>query len=79
MPPRDMDVFRYALSRRIYTMLGDARRCREAICRRTKRCAGPDMRCTRDFPAPKVTEEAWSKIKADLLRALKRRAAELGL
>ena len=77
--PRDMDVFRYALSRRIYTLLGDARRCREAICRRTKRCAGPDMRCARDFPAPPVTEEQRSKMLADIMHALKRRAAELEL
>jgi hypothetical protein len=74
-----MDVFRYALARRIHTLLGDARRCREPACRRTRRCAGPDMRCARDFPAPPVTDEKWSRMKADLMRALKRRATELGL
>jgi hypothetical protein len=78
-PPEDMDVFRYALSRRIHTLLGDARRCREPACRRLRRCAGPDMRCVRDFPAPPVTQQQRSKAMADIQRALKRRAAELGL
>ena len=78
-PPQDIDVFRYALTRRIRTLLGDPRRCREPVCRRTRRCAGPDLRCARDFPAKPVSDEQWSKTGAELLRALSRRAAELGL
>jgi hypothetical protein len=76
--PADMDVFRFALSRRIHTLLGDARRCREAVCRRMKRCAGPDLRCHRDFAGPPVTPEQFSRMQAELKRALERRLAELG-
>ena len=37
------------------------------------------MRCARDFPPPKVTQQEQSKIMADIMRALQRRAAELGV
>jgi len=78
-PPQDIDVFRYALTRRIRTLLGDPRRCREPVCRRTRRCAGPDMRCRRDFPPPPMSEEQGERAQADIMKALQRRVAELGL
>ena len=77
-PPKDdIDVFRLALTRRIKTFLGDPRRCREPICRRSKFCLGPDLRCARDFPAPPSTPEERSRALAEVYYALKRRLSEL--
>jgi hypothetical protein len=76
-PPADMDVFRLALARRIYTSMGEPRRCGERVCRRMKRCAGPDLRCARDFPAPPSTPEAWARVQAQIKRAVEARMAEL--
>ena len=73
--PRDKDVFCMALCRRIHTLLGDPRRCREPICRRTQRCAGPSMRCLSDFPAPELTPEQDAEAKADFRRELDREIA----
>ena len=73
-------MFRYALSEHLHRCIGEPRRCREPFCRRTRRCAGPDMRCARDFPAPPVKPEEQRVAKlAEFLRALQRRAAEAGL
>jgi hypothetical protein len=75
-PPKDMDVFRFALTRKISTFLGDPHRCSAPVCRRTLRCASPDMRCCRNNPP--VKPEEWARAKADILRALERRLAEAG-
>jgi hypothetical protein len=77
--PEDLDVFRLALARRIRAMLGTPDRCRERVCRRSKRCAGPDMRCARDFPSPQLSAEERARLRAKLHNALKRRLAELAL
>ena len=74
--PEDIDVFRLALARRMLTFIGMPRRCRERICRRTKSCAGPDMRCQRDYPAPQATPDEEAREMSDLLRAIKRRLAQ---
>ena len=70
--PDDIDVFRVAFSRQIRTLLGDARRCREPVCRRAKRCAGVDMRCQREQPAPPTTPEQWARVRAEFYKALER-------
>jgi hypothetical protein len=74
-PSRD-EVIEY-LIRDIHTLVGLHLKCRESICRRMRRCAGPDMRCDRDFPAPQCSDEEWARIKADFYKALQARAAEL--
>jgi hypothetical protein len=74
-PPKDMDVFRLALTRQICTLLGEPRSCGAPVCRRTRRCASPDMRCCRDRPSTMAPDE-WERAKADILLALKRRLAE---
>jgi hypothetical protein len=71
--PQDAAVFRLALARRMLTFLGLPRRCHEPVCRRLKRCAGPTMRCQRDFPAPPSTPEQDANNKAVLRRALDKR------
>jgi hypothetical protein len=70
-------LFRLALTRRIYTSMGEPLRCGERVCRRMKRCAGPDLRCARDFPAPPSTPEAWARVQAQIKRAVEARMAEL--
>jgi hypothetical protein len=73
-PPDDIHEFRFALARKIMTLLGLWRRCREPACRRGKRCAGPDLRCQRDFPAPPMTPEQEARALAEVSHALKRHA-----
>jgi hypothetical protein len=75
--PEDMDVFRFALARKIRTLLGDPKTCPEPGCRRTKRCVGPTMRCQRDHPAPKLTPEQDARMRAGLYRAVKQQIAEI--
>ncbi|MBI4275613.1 MAG: hypothetical protein HY659_13040 [Rhizobiales bacterium] len=74
--PDDMDAFRDMLLRRIQTLTGKPRRCRELVCRRAKRCVGVDVRCFRDFPARPVSSEQAAHRMAALRRALERRLAE---
>jgi hypothetical protein len=76
--PENMDVFRLALTRRILTLCGLPRRCREPVCRRAKRCLGPDLRCQRDFPGRPLTPEQEANARAALKRALDRRIAAFG-
>ena len=76
--PKNIDEFRLTLARRILTFLGMPRRCRAPICRRTKRCLGPGLRCQRDNPLPALTPDEDAAVKAQLKRALARRLAELG-
>jgi hypothetical protein len=48
------------------------------VCRRVKRCAGPDLCCVRDFPTPPPpTSEEWARVQAQIQSAIKRRLAEL--
>jgi hypothetical protein len=75
--PEDIEVFRYVLARRIATYLNAPQRCDEPVCVRTKLCAGPDMRCQREFSAPSAEE--WRRAQAEWVHALQRRRAELGI
>ena len=77
-PPDDIDEFRRALARKIMTLLGLPRRCREPACRRARRCAGADLRCQRDFPGPPMTPDDKARALAEVQRGLQRRMAELG-
>jgi hypothetical protein len=71
--PRDIDEFRLELARRIMPVLGLPERCRERACRRGRRCAGRDLRCQRDFPAPPMTRDQEAEALARVQRMLKRR------
>ena len=75
-PP--IEQVRIEIARKIFTLLGMHRRCRATICRRMRRCAGADLRCQRDFPAPPATEQAQARATADFYKMLKARAAEIG-
>ncbi len=77
--PKDIDVFRMALCRHLHTMLGDARRCPEPACKRTRRCAGPDMRCLRDAPPVRITEEESARARAEFKRAIDDEIARRGV
>ena len=74
--PENIDEFRRELARRMLTMVGMPRRCREPLCRRIKRCAGPDIRCLRDNPAPQLTPDERARMQSEMLRAVQRRMAE---
>jgi len=80
--PQDIEAFRLALLRRLIDVRKGWRRCREPICKRVKRCAGPDrgagIRCVRDNPRPPLTPFQHARAKAQIYRMLQRRAAELG-
>ena len=75
--PTDRKLFTQALLRRLMTFTGMPRRCRAPICRRTKRCLGPGLRCQRDHPLPKLAPVENAAVKAGLKRALERRLAEI--
>ena len=77
--PADAAVLRLAMTRRMATLVGDPLRCREARCRRTRRCVGPTMRCCRDFRAPPSTPEEDAALMAIYRKALAARARELGI
>jgi hypothetical protein len=76
--PEDIDAFRIALTRRILTHVGMARRCREPACRRARRCAGRDLRCLREHPLPPTSAQDQSRLMAKLQRALAQRLAQDG-
>jgi hypothetical protein len=76
-PPKDMDVFRFALTRRLRALLGDPQRCRDPACRRSGRCAGLGMRCARDMPQARHTPEQEAQMGFEVMRALEQRRAEL--
>lgn len=73
--PADPELARYALARKLLTFSRMPRRCREPVCRRSKRCAGPDMRCQRDFPQPPMTPEEDARVRAEVRRLLDREIA----
>jgi hypothetical protein len=76
-PKFDREEIMRGVHRKLMTFLDMPSRCRERLCRRTKRCVGPTMRCARDVPARPSTPEQEARFKADLLKALQHRLAEL--
>ncbi|MCW5690150.1 MAG: hypothetical protein KIT76_16510, partial [Pseudolabrys sp.] len=75
--PENMDVFRIAMVRRLATMLGEPRRCREAVCRRSGRCLGPTLHCRLNRPRPQSSPDETAGALAKVKRAIQRRLAEL--
>jgi hypothetical protein len=56
--PADVAVLRLVLERGMATAMGAPLCCREPRCRRTRRCVGPTMRCSRRVvAAPPSTPE----------------------
>jgi hypothetical protein len=72
-PPPNTAEFRIALLRKIATYAGWWRRCREPVCRRSRRCLSANLRCHDDQPRRKRTPEQEARIMAELKRELERR------
>ncbi len=71
----DVAVPRLVLACGMATALGEPLRCREPRCRRTRRCVGPTMRCSRrDVAAPPSTPEKDAKLMEMYREALQARA-----
>lgn len=75
----NIEVFRYAMARKINTFLDLPQQCREPVCQRSKRCVGPTMRCQRDCPPPQVTREEQSAMLAEFSKILKQYLREQGV
>jgi hypothetical protein len=86
IPPQEggreahIDVFRFAMIRRIHTFMRIPLRCREPLCRRSKKCLGPSLRCQRDVPMRPVSEKRRADglvfFRRKLEQAMERREAE---
>lgn len=70
--PKSPDEFRLELARRIHTFLGDWRRCRLALCKRTRACRGRAFACREGWrPAtPAQTARAVAKMQRLIQRRL---------
>ena len=78
--PTDVAVLRLVLARGMATAMGEPLCCREPRCRRTRRCVGPTMRCSRrDVAAPPSAPEKDAKLMEMYREALQARARELGI
>ncbi len=71
--PQDRAVFGWAMLRRMLTLRGLPKVCRERACRRVKFCVGPTIRCAHDFPLPPADPDKIGAAAAELHRAIKRR------
>jgi hypothetical protein len=65
------------LQRRLHTLAGRWRRCREPVCRRAKSCRGAKFSCARAAPQKQLTPEQQARRMAMIYRAVMRRVAEL--
>ena len=78
--PTDVAVLRLVLARGMATAMGEPLCFREPRCRRTRRCVGPTMRCSRrDVAAPPSTPEKDAKLMEMYREALQARVRELGI
>ncbi|HVY00767.1 MAG TPA: hypothetical protein VHA55_13360 [Pseudorhodoplanes sp.] len=71
--PIDIDELRLELTRRLLTLQGMPRRCRERGCRRAKACIGKSLRCQRDFPSPPISERIEAARLAFVQKLLRER------
>ncbi|HXO71611.1 MAG TPA: hypothetical protein VN838_21845 [Bradyrhizobium sp.] len=77
--PRSLDELRCRLNRRLSDFRHGWRRCDKPLCRRRKQCCGegPEFKCTNDGrPRRKLSPEEEAKVRSDLYKAVKKRAAE---
>ena len=76
--PRDRDVVRMVLARRLMEVMGLPRRCGEPLCRRARRCVGPTLRCQRDVALPPVSEDKGAAAMAHFRKLLTREMERRG-
>jgi hypothetical protein len=69
---------RYSLMRNLTMMLNRWRECPARVCRRARRCAGPDFECTKLPPRRPRKPESDAAVMAHVQKILKRRLAEMG-
>jgi hypothetical protein len=69
---------RYSLMRSLTTVLNRWRECPARVCRRARRCAGPDFECTKLPPRRPRKPESDAAVMAHVQKILKRRLAEMG-
>ncbi len=63
MALQDDEAMRVRIVRKINTIQGFARTCRDSACRRAKACAGQSMRCVRDnLPKPLSPEQQSARL-----------------
>ena len=72
----ELDALRYALLRRLETMLGSWRECPSRFCRRERACVSSGHECAK-LPQPPRDPAAEVAALASFAAGLKRRAAEL--
>jgi hypothetical protein len=73
--PTDPDEFRMEMARRIYSFLGEWRRCPLALCKRVRACRGQRLACA--DRAAKPTPAQTARVMAEVHRLVQRRLAEV--
>jgi hypothetical protein len=73
--PNDPDEFRLEMARRIYSFLGEWRRCPLALCKRVRACRGRRLACA--DRAAKPTPAQTARVMAEVHRLVQRRLAEV--
>jgi hypothetical protein len=71
--PADPDEFRMEMARRIYTFLGEWRRCPLALCKRVRACRGQRLACADRDAKPSPAQTA--RVMAEVHRLVPRRLA----
>ena len=75
----DVEAMRRSLVRKLEKFVADQewRGCPWRACRRARVCTPPQGECLSPRPKREMTEDEWSRVKAQLKRALQRRLAEI--
>jgi len=79
--PKNIDVFRMRLARRIAMFINDWRGCPETLCRRQRGCMAPRIRCTNARPVkadPEALARTMALVHRTLREAVDRQDAEEG-
>ncbi len=82
-PPKDIDVFRNAMARKIAMFTGERRQawrsCPEQLCKRHRACFAPKNRCSVSPVLPPRTPEQDARLRANLSRALRQAIEKRGV
>jgi hypothetical protein len=73
--PNDPVEFRLEMARRIYSFLGEWRRCPLALCKRARACRGQRLACAERDAKPTPAQTA--RVMAGVHRLVQRRLAEV--
>ena len=73
--PNDPVEFRLEMARRIYSFLGEWRRCPLALCKRVRACRGQRLACADNDAKPTPAQTA--RVMAGVHRLVQRRLAKL--